>query len=140
MTDARRPAPVADEASAPFWAAAASGQLVLAHCSACTAAVHPPAAVCPHCGSTEPAFSFEAVDGRGVVRSWTVIRRSFLPGFEVPFVLVDVELDGVDDVRLIGRLVDGVDAPLSLSATVVVAFEQLDDGVAVPAFRMEAPA
>ena len=32
------------------------------------------------------------MSGRGVVRSWTVVRQSFLPGFDVPFVLVDVEL------------------------------------------------
>ena len=41
------------------------------------------------------------------------MRQSFLPGFEadVPFVLVDVELDDAPDVRLIGRLLDGPDAP-----------------------------
>ena len=65
------------------------------------------------------------------------MRQSFLPGFDddLPFVLVDVELDEQADLRLIGRLVDGPDAaaahrrPRSRSA-----FEDLADGVAVPAF------
>jgi uncharacterized OB-fold protein len=102
----------------------------------------PPEEVCPHCGSTEPAFTFEPVDGGGVVRSWTVVRQSFLPGFDVPFVLVDVELDDAPDVRLIGRLlgcqVDGPDLPVHLDDHVVVAFEDLGPGVSVPAFVTEA--
>ncbi len=73
-----------------------------------------------------------------MVRSWTVIRESFLPGFddEVPFVLVDVELEDPTGVRMIGRLVDGPDAPLQSGAAVRVAFEDLAPGVAVPAFAL----
>ena len=41
------------------------------------------------------------------------MRQSFLPGFDVPFVLVDVELPAQEDLRLIGRLVDGPDAALA---------------------------
>ena len=88
----------------------------------------PPDVVCPHCGTTEPAFAFVPVSGRGTVRSWTVVRQAFLPGFDdLPFVLVDVELDEQPEVRLIGRLLDGVDAPLR-SAPRSVAFEDLAPG------------
>jgi uncharacterized OB-fold protein len=141
-----RPLPVVDGLSAPFWRAADQGRLVIARCSRCDRFVHPPDVACGHCGHTDPEFRFEEVDGRGTVRSWTVVRRSFLPGFEdvVPFVLVDVELDdtGSDDrrdVRLIGRLVDGPEAPLVLGARVVTVFERLADGVAVPAFELVEP-
>lgn len=130
-----RPRPVADERSAPYWEAAARGELVLARCGRCERLAHPPGPVCPHCGSTDPGFTFVPVEGRGGVRSWTVIRQSFVPGFDddVPFVLADVEIDGV---RLIGRLVDGPDAPLHLGAPVHVVFEDLGEGVAVPAFAL----
>ena len=103
--------PAVDETSAPYWQAATTGQLVLARCSRCERFAHPPDLVCPNCGHTDPRFRFEPVSGRGVVRSWTVLRNSFLPGFEddLPFVLVDVELDDQADLRLIGRLVDGPD-------------------------------
>ena len=78
------------------------------------------------------------VGGDGTVRSWTVVRHPFLPGFDddVPFVLVDVELTEHPHVRLIGRLLDGVGAPLRPGAAVVVAFEDLAPGVAVPAFEL----
>jgi hypothetical protein len=68
-----------------------------------------------------------------------VVRQAFLPGFadDLPFVLVDVAIGGHDDLRLIGRLLDGPDAPLRLGAAVSVTFEHLDEGVAVPAFSLE---
>lgn len=134
-----RPLPVADEVSAPYWAAAADHVLTVARCGRCATLTLPPEVVCVSCGSTEPGHEFTAVSGRGVVRSFTVVRQSFLPGFEVPFVLVDVELTEQTDLRVIGRLLDGpniADAELRLGARVRVAFEDLEDGIAVPAFEL----
>lgn len=138
-----RPVPVPDERSAPFWEAAARHVLTVARCSRCRAWALPPDVTCPRCLSSDPVFVFEPVGGRGTVRSWTVMRQSFLPGFvgEVPFLLVDVELDlgphGQTDLRMIGRLLDGPDAPVRLDAPVTVAFEDVADGVAVPAFVLD---
>jgi len=137
VTGTGRPLPIPDEGSRAFWSAAAGHTLVLARCARCATLSHPPDTVCPHCGSTEPAFEFTPVDGSGSIRSWTVMRMSFLPGFDVPFVLVDVELAVQADLRLIGRLLDGQDAPLRLGAPVRLAFEDLAPGVAVPAFVLE---
>ena len=133
-----RPVPIPDEQSAPFWAAAAEHVLTAARCARCTAYSMPPDVVCPHCGSTDPQFEFTPVSGRGTVRSWTVVRQSFLPGFDddLPFVLVDVELVEQPELRVIGRLLDGVDAPLRLGDQVTVGFEDLAPGLAVPAFAL----
>jgi uncharacterized OB-fold protein len=96
--------------------------------------------VCPHCASTGPDFEFTPVSGRATVRSWTVVRRSFQPGFDddLPFVLVDVELADQRDLRMIGRLLDGPGTPLRAGTLVRVDFEDLAGGVSVPAFRLEA--
>jgi uncharacterized OB-fold protein len=139
LTTGNRPLPVPDERSAPFWAAAAGHVLVLARCLRCGALSHPPDIVCPHCGSADPALAFTPVDGDGTVRSWTVMRQSFLPGFDVPFVLVDVELAAQEDLRLIGRLVDGPDAALEVGAAVSLVFEDVAPGVSVPAFALASP-
>jgi hypothetical protein len=95
--------------------------------------------VCPLCKHPDPAFSFEPVSGGGTIRSWIVVRQSFLPGFEdlLPFVLVDVALDAQADIRLIGRLLDGPDAPLMIGGRVQVAFEDLAPGAPVPGFELE---
>jgi uncharacterized OB-fold protein len=139
VTASARPVPVPDDQSAPYWKAAAEHVLTAARCSNCGMFSLPPDVVCPHCGTTTPNFAFEAVSGRGAVRAWTVVRQSFLPGFdgEVPFVLVDVELDDQPELRLIGRLIDGVAAPLRLGARVASTFEDIAPGVAVPAFALE---
>ena len=103
----------------------------VARCSRCGTFSIPPDIVCPHCHSTvTPTFAFEPVSGRGSLRSWTVVRQSFLPGFDddLPFVLVDVELDEQADLRMIGRLLDGPDAALHLGDRVVVAFEDIAAG------------
>ena len=141
MTGTTRPVPVPDEVSAPFWEAAARHVLVLARCARCGAFTHPPDAVCRACGSDEPGFEFVEVDGAGSVRSWTVMRQSFLPGFDddVPFVLVDVELAAAPDVRLIGRLLDGPAAALRVGVPVSLAFEDLGPGLSVPAFELATP-
>jgi uncharacterized OB-fold protein len=136
--ETRRPIPVPDERSAGYWAAAADHMLALARCKQCGRLSHPPGVVCPGCLHPNPDFEFSPVDGAGTVRSWTVIRDSFLPGFDdlVPLVLVDVELDVQTDLRLIGRLVDGIDAELHLGDRVTTVFDDLGPGIAVPAFAL----
>jgi uncharacterized OB-fold protein len=132
-----RPLPVPDDSSAAFWSAAAEHVLTVARCGRCGRLTMPPDVVCPHCQSSAPAFEFTPVSGRGTVRSWTVVRQAFLPGFdELPFMLVDVELIEQADLRLIGRLLDGVDVDLHVGDSVVVGFEDLARGVAVPAFKL----
>lgn len=124
-----RPVPVPDDESGPFWEATATGVLALARCADCQTSTHPPTPVCPACRSTEPAWTFHPVAPHGVVRSWTVLRQAFLPGFadDLPVVLVDVALDGPDDLRIIGRLLDGPDAPVHLGARVDVARAAIAD-------------
>jgi uncharacterized protein len=138
--DAAKPMPVPDDLSAGYWEAAAAGTLALPRCAVCGRYALPPTAVCPNCASSEPRYTTQPVEGGGTVRSWTIVRDSFLPGFadDVPYVLVDVELDAQSSIRMIGRLVDGVDAPLAVGNHVLVTFDQLAEGVAVPAFALEA--
>jgi hypothetical protein len=132
--------PVPDEVSAPFWEATARHALVLARCGQCGVFTHPPDVACAACGNTDPECEFVEVAGAGSVRSWTVMRQSFLPGFDddVPFVLVDVELTEPPGIRLIGRLLDGPAAPLRAGAPVSIDFEDLGPGLSVPAFRLAA--
>ena len=139
MSELGPPVPVPDEQSAGFWSAAAKHELALTRCVHCGYFTHPPGVVCTNCLNPDPRFEYATVDGGGAVRSWTVIRDSFLPGFRdvVPFLLVDVELDVQPDLRLIGRLVDGPDALLHLGDRVETVFDDLTADVAVPAFALE---
>jgi uncharacterized OB-fold protein len=137
-----RPLPVPDDVSAPYWAAAARHALAIACCARCGSLAIPPGQACPQCGSTDPEYTWQEVSGAGTVRSWTIIRQSFLPGFDadLPFLLVDVELAEQPELRMIGRLLDGPQAPVRIGAPVSAAFEDVADGISVPAFVLdEAP-
>jgi uncharacterized protein len=134
-----KPRPVPDAASAGYWEATARGDFALPRCSSCGRFTLPPTVTCPECGSTDPRFTYVSVARRGRVRSWTVVRDAFLPGFadDVPYALVDVELDAQPELRLIGRLVDGPDATIRLGDRVTVTFDAIDEHVAVPSFALE---
>ena len=134
---ARKPLPVPDPLSEEFWREAASHVLAVQRCSACGWYAHPPDVICVNCLSRERSFRFEPVSGRGRIRSWTVMHDAFLPGFrpDVPYVVVDVELEEQAGLRMIGQLVEaGADGP-SLDAPVEVVFDDVAEGMAIPQFR-----
>jgi uncharacterized OB-fold protein len=133
-----KPVPVPDEESSAYWAAAARHELVLPRCRRCGSWSLPPAPLCLGCGRADSGYEYVPVSKTGTIRSWTVVRDSFLPGFdaELPFVLVDVELDAAPQVRLIGRLVDGPGAPLRLGDPVTTVFDDRAPGLAIPEFRL----
>jgi len=132
-----RPVPVPDALSAPFWESAARHELVMPCCSQCGGYSYPPDLTCPKCHSWDPQFSYKAVSGTGSLRTWTVVRLAFVNGFETPFILADVEVDGTDGVRVIGRLLEPAETELALGDKVRVSFEDLAPDIAVPGFKLE---
>lgn len=96
----------ADDRTAGFFDAAARGELAIPRCDGCGRHVWYPQATCPDCGS--PAMPWTVVSGRGVLFSWAVVRRAFLPAFEdrVPFVTGLVTIDEDPRVRVVTLVVE----------------------------------
>ena len=97
---------VDDPLTAPYFAGAARGELMITRCEACDAYVWYPA-------GAVPALRRRAHVGAGVAAtatlfSWAVVRRAFLPAFaeQVPFVTALVALEEDPAVRLPTYLVD----------------------------------
>jgi len=136
-----KPLPVPDRWSEPFWTGAAAHQLSFQRCQACGRIAHPPVIICPACLSTEANFDTVRVNGSGTLRTWTVLRQAFLPGFDadVPLLIAEVEMDEAPGVRLIAQLIDGSPADLRIGAAVETFFEDVGAGVALPRFRLVAP-
>lgn len=128
-----RPVPDPDPASAPFWEAAARHELRVQRCSSCGRWRHPPRPMCPACGSFEHAF--EEVSGRARIWSWVIAHPPVLPAFaeKAPYNVVVVELD--EGVRMIGNLLDVPDEEIAEGMQVTVTFEDVAEGVALPAWR-----
>ncbi|TDD58525.1 Zn-ribbon domain-containing OB-fold protein [Actinomadura rubrisoli] len=88
--DDPRPAPTPSPLTAPYWDACRRGELALQRCSDCGRFVHFPEPACPYCGGTE--LPYETVGGRGAVHTFSVVHRTFLPGFATPYIVAWVDL------------------------------------------------
>jgi uncharacterized OB-fold protein len=87
--------------------------------------------MCPECGGL--TWVARAVAGTGVVHSFTITHHPPLAGFETPFVVALVELDG--GTRLVTNLVD-IDPPdVRVGLPVEVTFVAVDDELILPLFR-----
>jgi uncharacterized OB-fold protein len=132
---------VDDELTAPFYAAAARGELMVPRCASCGEFVWYPEATCPRDGG---ALEWVAVSGNGTLFSWAVVSRAFLPAFEdkVPFVTALVAIDEDPAVRIPTYIVDAEPADLVADMPVEAVFRPLsfttvpDTSVTVPMFRM----
>ncbi|MFF5259352.1 Zn-ribbon domain-containing OB-fold protein [Actinomadura viridis] len=89
--DQPRPVPAPSPLTAPYWAACGRGELALQRCAGCARFVHFPEPACPFCGGAD--LPYETVGGRGTVHTFSVVHRSFLPGFEPPYVIAWIDLD-----------------------------------------------
>jgi len=130
-----RPLPQPDDDSAPYWDAAARGELQMQRCASCRAWRFPPRPRCPRCQGDDAQS--ERVSGRGTIYSFVVAHAPVLPAFaaRVPFAIVLVELDEDPQLRIVGNLLDVTPDQVRIGMPVVVDFETLADGVAVPQWR-----
>ena len=117
---------------APFFAAAAQGQLRIQACAACGRLRHPPRPVCPWCRSFDTEWRL--MSGRAVVWSFVIAHPPLLPAYAelAPYNVVVVELDEDPTIRLVGNVepIDRVD--LSIGMAVSVVFPPAVDGVVLP--------
>ncbi len=133
-----KPVPVPDQVSEGFWAWASRHVLSVQRCDWCGRLALPPVILCPGCLSTQPRFSFTPTSGGGRLRTWTVMRDAFLPGFraDIPWVIGEVELDDAAGVRLLARLDEKAETELHIDVRVVVAFEDVSSGISLPVIRL----
>ena len=124
--------PAVTEETAPFWAAAAEGRLLVERCRSCGAESFPPRGICRRCHGR----SMEATEllGPGRVYSFTVNYQRWLPDLEVPYVIVLVEFPDHPGVRVVGRLRGCDPDAATIGMAVDVGFEPGPGGFAIPSF------
>ena len=122
------PAPEATPETRPFWEAATAGRLLIGKCKACGKPHYYPRALCPFCGSE--AAEWVAATGRGVVYSYSVMRR--LP---VPYALAYVTLD--EGVTMMTNIVDWDLDAIRIGQRVRLVFKPTEGGPPVPMFTPE---
>jgi len=128
-----RPAPRPDPESAPYWAAALEGRLVVQRCTSCGR--HQLYARA-HCLACRSPVEWVDASGRGTIYSFTVIRQNMSRSFRhlVPYVVGLVDLE--EGPRLMTNIVGSDPADVRVGAPVTVRFEQVSDEAAIPLFEL----
>ena len=117
--------------TAPYWAAADKGKLVLPRCQRCGHVIWYPRTFCPLCGSADVEW-IEA-SGRGTIYSYTVVRQSqgrFAGA--VPYVLAYVEL--AEGPRVLTNITGEMDG-LAVGDDVEAFFDSVPNGGAILRFQ-----
>lgn len=130
-----RAVPVSSGLTEGYWAAAAREELAVQRCTACARYISLPEEECPDCAGTD--LVFETVRGTGTIFTYSVVHRTFAPGFaeRVPYVIAWIELDEPAGVRMFGNvLTDHVDE-VEIGQRVEVVFEELPGFGRIPNFR-----
>ena len=135
-TKVTRPIPVPNEWTKPFWDAAKRHSLELQRCQSCGHFQHPPYATCTQCVSTE--LKFEPVRGAGAIYAYTIMYHTGDKRFAsaVPYASIIVELDEAPGALLAGNLLEAEYTEAKVGRRVEVIFEQLNDDITLPQFRL----
>jgi uncharacterized OB-fold protein len=130
-----QPAAGSGDPAGPYWAAAAQRRLEIQRCSGCAAWIHFPEDACPRCGCAD--LRFEAVSGRGVIDTYTVIHRAFAPeaAGEVPYAAGFIELEEQAGLRVFADVVGADPGAIRIGMPVEVTFTERHQWGLVPSFR-----
>jgi uncharacterized OB-fold protein len=120
-----RPLPELTPENTAFWTGGAEGRLMIAFCSDCDHAIHPPQIVCPRCWSER--VESRAVAGTGNVYSFTVNHQPWAPDMAVPFALAVVDVDGAPGVRVTAEVVNADAESVAIGQAMRVTFLNIDD-------------
>jgi uncharacterized OB-fold protein len=116
------PTPAITDDNSAFWTGGRDGRLMVTTCEDCGHRTHPPTPRCPSCYGERVAP--RAVSGRGSVYSFTVNRRAWSPGLEVPYVIAVVELAEQAGLRLLTNIVGSPPEEVEIGMPVEVEFAE----------------
>jgi hypothetical protein len=127
-----RPAPVPDADSAPYWAAAREGKLLVQRCESCGHFQLYGRAVCTVCWGE---VSWVEASGRGEVATWTVIRQNYSRPFRdwIPYVVALVDLE--EGPRLMTNIVGCDPDEVTMGMKVVARFEEVSEDAGIALFE-----
>jgi uncharacterized OB-fold protein len=129
------PVPDINDDNEAFWTGGRERRLMISLCEECGYRTHPPTPRCPSCFSDRVAPN--PVSGRGRVYSFTINRREWSPGLEVPYVIAVVELAEQPGLRLLSNIVGCVAEDVSIDMDVQVDFVERPPAF-LPVFRRSA--
>jgi uncharacterized OB-fold protein len=131
----RRPRPVPDPDTQPYWDALREHRLTIQQCTACGLQRFPPVGTCHRCHSWD--FAWIEVD-RGILNSWTVVTHGVIESLreQAPYVvgLIDVGRDNDEPVFLPANVVGVEPVDLKGDMPLTVGFQDIAGDYTIPVF------
>jgi uncharacterized OB-fold protein len=122
--------PFGDPLSAPFWAAAERGELMIQRCAACGHHQFYPRPFCLACDAER--MEWAKAKGTGAIYSQSVVHMAAVPGFEPPYTVAVIELD--EGPHFVANVVGGASA---IGDRVRVAWRARDGLPPLPVFERD---
>ena len=133
MSEYKKPLPVVQPWSKPFWEAAKRRKLMIQTCNHCGLKVFYPRKYCPDCWSSNLGWS--EASGRGKIFSYSITMAGVEERFaeDLPFVLALVDLK--EGVRMMTNIVECKPEEVVIGMDVEVTFKDVTDEFTLPMFR-----
>jgi uncharacterized OB-fold protein len=117
-----------------FWEFCARRELRFQRCGACKRWRHPPAPVCPHCGS--PECTWELAPPRAELFSYTVVHHASTPALRdhVPYNVAIVAFPDLIDIRIVSNVIDARPDQLRIGMSLKLVWQEQAPGRMLPLF------
>ena len=136
MVNMQKPLPEATPETQEYWDGLKRHELRQQRCKDCNRGYFYPRPFCPRPGCHSRNVEWFTASGKGTLHSYVIAHRGH-PAFEAPYVIAVVELE--DGGQMMTNLV-GVDDPtpdqLTIDAPVEIVFENVNDQITLPKFRL----
>ncbi len=126
------PSPTVNADSAPYWNAAREGKLLIRKCRECSEIHFMPRYLCPKCWSAD--LDWIEASGKGVVHSFSVVRRAPMAAFaeRVPYVVALIDLE--EGPRMMANIIGDNALETRIGDAVHLCFEDRGEGAKIPQF------
>lgn len=128
------PHPRPDHDTQAFWDGVGEGRFLVPRCSACGKGHWPPGPMCPYCQGAELAWC--DAPARGTVYSWVVANHPVDEVLvdQVPYAIALIDLE--PGVRVVGNVIGCDPSEIRAGMELELFFEEREEGVRVPNFRV----
>lgn len=136
MVSMQKPLPEATPETQEYWDGMKRHELRIQRCKACNQGYFYPRPFCPRPGCHSRDVEWITASGKATLATYVIAHRGH-PAFEAPYVIAVVELEegGRMMTNIVG-LEDPTSEALPVGAPVEIVFEDVNDQVTLPKFRL----
>ena len=134
MTDVipATPAPIRGLYDGPLWDSIGEQRMKLPRCLKCHTFRYPPGPSCPECLS--PETEWVPISGSGIINSWVVFHRHYLPAYPPPYNVIAVRLE--EGPLFISNLEGEEPSGSWIGHPVRLFYQAMPDGFILPRFTL----